>query len=497
MLHAGRAMLVSPWQRVIDSRLTPMVLMAVFVALIVATITRFGTWIDESASLCILVPNGYLDILHKVQYDAHPPLWYLQLKLWLQIFGNNELSARIQSALYMVAALVVWFRFVCSRFTRASAVLSLTLLILNPMILHHAIEGRMYALGTLLTVCSVVALSSQHRWHWYLYWLCTVLMLYTQYFLSFVIAGQFVYLLFRRAQLRLSIRWILGFGLLVILPIFAWIPHAFHVAGVTVSTGIWIAPISPATPLTYVLTTFLHHRDRELQGIRVFPALLYLFVWTTALGHASRQRGLLMPMLWCVVGVPLVCLLILSCKPLVPVFDPRYVIFGLPALTTLLALGALRLTRWRSLAITVLISGQLWGLYSVYARGFPDNRVGYSIDNLARDISERVDGEQPSIVTNYSFAFFNVRATLPDSLSVRLLVTNNIADDRMPDVIYNDKPEWVLKSLDDVHTKYVWLIEQAHQPSLAVPASWTLQTSHAHGYASYRLFKIDHRPDAN
>ena len=483
-------MLASPWRRVVDSRLTPVLLIALFVALIVATITRFSTWIDESATLSLLVPNGYSDIIHKVQFDAHPPLWYLQLKLWLQIFGDSQLSARAQSAVYMTVALIVWFHFVRTRFSRSLAVLSLTLLVLNPMMLHYAVEGRMYAFGTLLSVCSMVFLTSSRRGHWYGYWVCSVLMLYTHYFLSFFILGQFIYLLSRRQQLSVSARWVVGFGCLVVAPILLWLPHAVHVAGVTVSTGIWIPPVSPTTILSYVLTTFLHHLDRDLQGIRVFPALLYLSVWGSALFHASRQRGPLMPLLWLVIGVPLFCIFALSCKPFVPVFDPRYVIFSLPTVVTLLAIGALRLGRWRPYAIAVLILGHLAGQYTMHWRGFTDTREWYSMNTVAQDISKPIDGEQPLIVTDYFFAFFDARATLSNTRDIVLLVNHPIDDDRMPDVIYNDKPEWLIRSLDDVHTRYVWLIEQAFKTSIAVPASWKLVTSHVHGYAFYRLFKI-------
>jgi len=478
----------SRWRRVAESPAVPVVLLAVFAALIACTIARFSTWIDESGTILMVGPNDYADVIRRTAVDVHPPLWYLVLKPWLQVFGNTVVAARAQSAVFMLVALGVWYHFVRTRFSRPLAVLTLALAVTNPMLLHYAVEGRMYAFGVLLVAASCVFLTGTARWQWFAYWPCAVAMLYVHYFLAFPIAGQFVFLLMRRRRLHLSLLWIAVYGASIIAAFAPWLPYAFRQTSDIVAGRFWIGPVAPSSVLAFVLHAFLHRIDADLQGRLVFPGLAYLAMWCAALFRAGRTRTGPYELLWCLVALPPLCLFVLSCKPLVPVFHPRYVVFGLPALITLLAAGVLGFGgRWKPVAIAVLLVGQLWGLQMLRYRGFNDTRGYWSMKQIAAEVSKPIDGELPWVAASWIFGFFDARVTLDMDQHVTMLV-HSPPQFYTPDVVYYGHRDWYIFSWDEIHARHVWVIDESVAAPIDVPANWKLEVTNSRGYARTRLF---------
>ena len=478
-------------RRLLDSRALPAALVAVFVVLILITIRRFSIWIDESATLELVGLNGYMDIAHKTAIDVHPPLGYWVLKPWLQVFGVNIVAARAESAVFMLAAIGLWYHFVRTRFSRPLALLTLTILVTNPMMLHYAVEGRMYAFGVLLTALSTLLITGRWRWRWIAYWLVGVAMLYTHYFLAFALAAQFAYLLLRRRDQERSALWFVLFGASMIVAFAPWIPIARHGTHAVEKTGYWIGPLTPTTVLTYVLGAFLSRVDSDLTDWRVFPGMAYLAVWGASLIRAGRAKTGPYALLWIGIAVPWVLLFILSCKPFVPVFHPRYVIYGLPGMITLLCAGALAFTgRWRTVTICVLVAGNLMGLRMQRWRGFNDTRGYYSMKQIAREISKPIDGDLPTIVSTWLFPFFDARASLSDDQRVVFVRDKPPSLHLFPDVIYADRPDWYVFGLPEIRASHVWLLEDALASPAAVPDTWHLVVTHRRGYARTRLFTV-------
>lgn len=481
----------SPWRRFYESPFAPIFLIAIFVVLIATTITRFSIWIDESATLLLVGPHSYGEIVEYVKLDAHPPLWYLVLKPWLQVFGTNVLASRTESAVFMLAAFSVWYHFVRTRFSRPLALVSLALMVTNPMLLHYAIEGRMYAFTLLLVGVSCIVVTHRGPRRWYVYWPLAVAMLYTHYFLAFVLAAQFVYLLLRRRDHDRSILWLVLYGASIVAPFLVWLPHAFHMTSDVVAKGFWIPPLQPSAITNYVLGTFLHRLDADLRGIRVFPTLLFVAAFAYALVRAVRAKGGPFALLWCLLAVPWLCLFILSCKPFIPIFHPRYVIFGLPALLTLLAAGAFVLVgRWRTGVIAVLVLGQISGIQFLRYRGFNDTTGYWGMKLVQKEIGKPIDGELPMVISASLFPFFDAKAVLPSTQRVVQLRDSQPPSTQFPESLYYDKPDWYVTKLDDIHVRHVWFIDDAIAPKKPVPDSWKQEAMHVHGYARARLFTL-------
>ena len=86
---------------------------AAVVAVVVAGIalrlvTRSELWLDEALSVSISsLPVG--DLLDALRHDGHPPLYYLLLHGWMEVFGDGNEAVRSLSAVCSVATLpVLW-----------------------------------------------------------------------------------------------------------------------------------------------------------------------------------------------------------------------------------------------------------------------------------------------------------------------------------------------------------------------------------------------------
>jgi uncharacterized membrane protein len=478
-------------RRILDSPLAPVALLVFFAVLVVLTIHRFSIWIDESSTLVLVRSHSAAEIVGFIRYDAHPPLWYLVLKPWISVFGDSIVASRAQSALFMLIAFPVWYHFLKTRFSRPLALLALALLVTNPMLLHYAIEGRMYAWGILLTSVSCLLITGHWRWRWIAYWVCAAAMLWTHYFLALVVLAQFGYLLLARKDQGRSIVWIVIYGASIIAAFAPWLPHALQMTRTAVTNGLWIGPVTPDTVASYVLSTFLHHLNGELAGRWVFPGLAFMAAWAASLIRAGRARGGPYALLWLLIAIPWACLFILSCKPFIPIFHPRYVIFGLPALITLLAVGALLLTgRWRIAVIAILLVGQLSGIRMLRWKGFNDNRGYWAMNAVAKDVRKPIDGELPVVVSAWLFPFMDALATLDPHQQVINFRDSDPVDETIPDVMYLAHPEWYVRSLDEIHARHVWFLDEKLKVETTVPSSWTLVTTHYRGYARERLFTL-------
>lgn len=483
-------MWLSPWRRIVDSRATPVVLLAFFAVVARVFIGRMSTWFDESYQLLLVGPHSMTEIARRTAVDGHPPLAYWILKPWVSVFGSNIVAARAESALFMTAALAVWYHFLRTRFGRSLALLALLFMVVNPSIQHFAIEARMYAFGILLVATSCVLLTPARRTtaHWVGYWIVAVAMMYTHYFLAFVIAGQFLWLFLRRREQGVRLWWLLVFGVSIIAGFAPWIPFAAHQTSGIVSNGFWIPPVSPNTLPDYVVATFLNSSNGELESLRVWPALAFFFAIGAALIAATKSK-LRLGLLWSVAFVPWLFLFALSTKPLVPVFFPRYVLFSLFALSTLVAAGALSLEpRRRAVAIAVLMFGMLWGDCSIYLHGF-DIGHHHAMREVKSIVHKPIDGAFPPVITLTQFEFFDVRATIPMDQQV-VISRAAVPQYDSTDAIYYDKPDWYVTNLSQVRGPHAWLVEYASNAPLALPVGWTEEHRYTKRDMRIRLIRI-------
>jgi len=125
--------------------------LALALALRLAAIGVDGLWMDEvfGTSYANL---GFVDVVLAVlRFDIHPPLYYLQLKLWsLPAAGDGWLLSN--SALWSLATVALAALAVKSRAGARAGLVTLVLAAVLGSEIHFAAELRMYAMLSCLTV---------------------------------------------------------------------------------------------------------------------------------------------------------------------------------------------------------------------------------------------------------------------------------------------------------------------------------------------------------
>jgi mannosyltransferase len=121
-------------------------------------------WIDEGLSVGIS-SHPFLDIPGLLRQDGSPPLYYLLLSVWMDLFGNGE--ARTHALSVGLAVLCVPAAFLAARamFGMRAGWIAALLAALNPFLTYYAQETRMYALVALLStiVAGTFVLAFVHR----------------------------------------------------------------------------------------------------------------------------------------------------------------------------------------------------------------------------------------------------------------------------------------------------------------------------------------------
>lgn len=242
-------------------------------------------WIDEGISIGF-ASYGLVDIPGALEQDGSPPLYYLLLALWTQLFGFGEEATHGLSLAFALLAVPTGFWAGRSLFGRRAGWACAVVAALNPFLTIYAQETRMYALAMLLSVVATAAFlhGFVHRDRRYLavFAVSLAALLYTHNWGLFLAAGALAALAVlligagdRRPLLRDGL---LSFGAVGLLYL-PWLPSLVYQAE---HTG---APWSEA-PIPSALS-----RADAPSALVAAAAVVFCLVGIGGLVRVGRRRG--------------------------------------------------------------------------------------------------------------------------------------------------------------------------------------------------------------
>lgn len=217
---------------------------------------RQSIWLDEAFSLYYARQSPVHVITRVLRSDNHPPLYYLLLHVWTDVFGTSALAGRSLSAVFSAAVIPVVYALGKLLVDSRTGLVAALLVALAPFQIAEAREMRNYSLLALLAATSYyfffrLQLGKGGRGSAAAYVVFTAAMLYTHIFGVFVLAAQALYvvceLLVRAARRQPWVdefrRWLLlqGLAFLLFLP---WIIAIFgeHTTVRSIAGGTEILP---------------------------------------------------------------------------------------------------------------------------------------------------------------------------------------------------------------------------------------------------------------
>lgn len=294
--------------------------------------------------------------------DNQAQLWGTNIWVWQRLVGTHEVPMRVNSILWSMLSLAITYQIARNWFKERGAnphrrrdkgrligTFAIILLAVNAFFFTYALEMRMYALATLTSVLSMHFFSlwlQKRKWHLALmYGLTVPLMLYTHYYLGFIVIVQIIYFVLRHGlNWRL---WLQALGA-ALLAIIVWSPgaiiiyHQFSRIDFGDAGGLKI----PTSPTNMQTVNELVRVVTNGYGF-IFIPLMLLALW-----RWWQRGGFWLAMLWGV-GVPALVLLVNTQST---IFTQRYVSFLMVGLGLVFAAGLAALPRrvgWVALIIIV------------------------------------------------------------------------------------------------------------------------------------------------
>ena len=295
---------------------------------------RQSVWFDEAYTI-LLAKQPIGQLLSLTGVDTHPPLFYILLKGWAGVFGWGELALRSLSVLCMVGALLIGGMLVRKMFGYRTAIVTVCILALSPLLLRYGFEIRMYAFASLVGVAATYCLYSATKaasavcWRWLAgYGVLVAVGMYSLYYMAFLWIAHVVWLvamwLLQKQHIRQLLPYVYSYIGAVVL--FApWLPTFLGQMG----NGA-LAPIGQ--PMNYeqlsgiVSFNVLYHPSSSLGVLLTLLFIMWLAVVAWAIVRAKsslmanyRSEALLLA---CYIGVPIMLLVCISFAK--PMYTERY-----------------------------------------------------------------------------------------------------------------------------------------------------------------------------
>lgn len=337
-------------------------------------------WFDENYSI-ILAKKPVAELIRLTGVDAHPPLFYLLLKLWGSIFGWSELSLRTMSALLSAATIGVVVVLIKNLFTSRIALMTMPFLVLSPFWLRYGYEIRMYALAGLIAalgtffLAKAVSVKNKKRW-WILYAIAIAAGLYTLYITMVVWLAHVVWLMIYHRKKLMHQQWLWAYvgAFLLFLP---YLPTVFFQMTHSALPGIgWTLNLTHMWELAsrvVIYTPEWSVSSWAAVGIMTL-VVLTVFLLDRSRQYLNSQERKSLGLFISLATIPFLFFVFISLPMSQPFFVPRYlahvsiyiyILFGLA-----LALGWNRGNR-RAAAVQGLIAIVLlfWGIAQLMHAG--------------------------------------------------------------------------------------------------------------------------------
>jgi uncharacterized membrane protein len=337
-------------------------------------------WLDEATSGLAVRNLSYSQIINDFSPgDFHPPLYYLTLKFWSGIFGDSEIGLRSLSLVFGLASVYLTF-LVGNYFSKKAGLLAALFLAVNGLHIYYSQEARMYSMSVFLVLFMIYLfirmIESERKKYWFLFSLVLVLNAFTDYLPSLVILLFWIYALLAQKGTGWWKKFILSHIPLVVFALI-WFPYFLKQIqlglGVRDEGSLWWNVLGRTdikntllVPVKFVFGRISFY-DKSLYFILSAAVLsLYSLIIVKGSKKLFSDRKFLLIILW--LAVPLIASALIGFE--VSVFSYFRLIFVLPALMIILALGILNLPeRWQKASFVFVLAVSL--VSSIYYLSTP------------------------------------------------------------------------------------------------------------------------------
>lgn len=301
-----------------------------------------SVWFDEAYSI-MLAKHPINDLIHLTAIDVHPPVYYIFLHFWGNLFGFGELSLRLSSIIMMSVAIFMMAVFLKMLFSKRFAIFTTLFLCLSPMLVRYGFEIRMYAAATIISVLATLILflldgenqKLKRRILQLIYAGLVALGMLTLYYTIVIWLTHLAFLIYRAKKENRPI-FKQDFWLVYILSVIFFSP--WFLTAIKQFTNGALAPISERMTITNIIGVFsfnfLYRPTWQLDQIGGLLILIFIItfilLFAKTLKNRSKKTELLM---FLAVGPIMIEFMICLVAPM---YVERYLVYSAPFLIALI-----------------------------------------------------------------------------------------------------------------------------------------------------------------
>jgi 4-amino-4-deoxy-L-arabinose transferase-like glycosyltransferase len=135
-------------------------------------------WLDEAIGALVVKGQSLKEILTEFPlHDNHPPLYYLSLKLWSDLFGYSEAALRALSVLFGLGTIYLTYK-IGKSFGSRLGVIAAVLMTTSQFHIYYSQEARMYMMAAFLGALAFYLFLKEK---WAFFSLAITLLVFTDY----------------------------------------------------------------------------------------------------------------------------------------------------------------------------------------------------------------------------------------------------------------------------------------------------------------------------
>jgi len=260
------------------------------------------------------------EVFSNVENEPHPPLYYIMLHFWMEIFGDSEIATRSLSVSFGIISILLMYFLGRLLFNREVGMIASLILAISPFHIGYSQESRMYSLMAMLTLTSMLFFirmmrEKEGRFLWY-YLVSSILLIYSHIYGLFVILAQNIYVMVSQKKYISLKKWaVLQIILMVAFILWTWV-LVRQIIGINQGSYVNINWLPPAN-LSDLFSTFFSYAHYSLMMLAVF-LLLSLSVLMT-----GKQESGAFLLLWLL--TPILVPFMISAL-VFPIYHPKYTI---------------------------------------------------------------------------------------------------------------------------------------------------------------------------
>jgi uncharacterized membrane protein len=302
-------------------------------------------WLDEAISVN-QAQESFLKSMELVKEDVHLPLYISVLNIWVHLFGTSEIMTRLLSVIFGVISIYVIFLLGKKLFNKDAGLYSSILLALSVIAIYYSQETRLYSLFVLLVMMSFyffIDLFKENKFKTKaLYFLFSLLMLYTHLFSFLVLFVQNIYyLLMNFRDRKRLVQWFImqaGLGLLFL----PWVSVLLK----QMKKAHYLSWISlDLMKIYYTFFDFFNH-------LAIFLIFIGLLIYVFKKYKVKEKNNLILLGLWALLPIIIVILYSLFFNS---IYHTRYLLFVLPAFYLIFAWSIVKIPRIYGIALLSIV----------------------------------------------------------------------------------------------------------------------------------------------